>query len=435
MREYLARVMRAPRAIKLFIVYTLLANIGLGVFQLIYNLYLVALGYREDFIGEISAVSTICVAVTALVMGPLVNRYGSWRCIIFGMVAVSIGLLGQALLTVEWLLLASAAVVGIGQAGLIVPNMPFIIDHTEDGERPDIAAIVFSVMSLSMTAGSLIGGRLPDLLGSLGGQFTPEAVVTYRATLLAGIALTIVGVLPLALIGSTHRGLALATGALVQGGQHITRRVRNDMAVFVGVGGLFSVSAAAIVPFYAVYLKDLGAEASAIGTIFALSGVAGAIVGIFAPPLARRYGVLPVAAGARFAGVPLLVLLLFIPGLNLAYLAYIVRAVAMTLAWPIDSNLISEVLPPRHRATVFSLRSAAWNCSWAVSSFVVGKLIVATDSYNVVFLTSSLFATLSLGLFTLYFWRHPYIVALRAKRLAASGGAEGVQQRPVSSGS
>jgi MFS family permease len=284
-------------------------------------------------------------------------------------------------------------------------------------------------MSLSMTGGSLIGGRLPGLLGTFVG-FAPEAIATYRATLIAGIALTIVGLLPLLLIDSRQRGVALSARALVQGG-HITRRVRNDMAVFVAVGGLFSVSAAAIVPFYAVYLKDLGSAPSMIGTIFALSGVAGAIVGIFAPPLARRYGVLSVAAGARFAGVPLLVLLIFVPGLNLAFLAYAVRAVAMTLAWPIDSNLISDVLPSRQRATVFSLRSASWNCSWAISSLVVGKLIVALNSYNVVFVTSSLFATLALILFTTYFWRHPHIVALRTARLAALAQGEAASPRPV----
>ena len=431
MREWLARVGRSSRAIKLFIAYSLLANIGLGVFQLIYNLYLVRLGYREDFIGTISAVTTVCIGVAALVMGPLTNRFGSWRCILFGLITISVALLGQALFTAPALLLLSAGLTGIGQAGLIVPNMPFIIDHTKDDERADLSAIVFSVMSLSMTGGALIGGRLPEVLGLLGGGFGPEAIITYRATLLAGIALTIVGLLPLALIGSGQRGAAVVGGRIMSG-ERLPRRVRGDMAVFVAVGGLFSVSAAAIIPFYAVYLKDLGAQASVIGTVFALSGALGAVVGIFAPPLARRYGVLSVAAGARFAGVPLLLLLLFIPGLNLAFLAYIVRAVAMTLAWPIDSNLISDVLPARQRATVFSLRSASWNCSWAVSSFVVGKLIVATNSYNVVFITSGVFALLALALFTVYFWRHPHIIAERAARLAA-GRDKAVRQRPVSS--
>ncbi len=67
MREWFARVGRSSRAIKLFIAYTLLANIGLGVFQLIYNLYLVRLGYREDFIGTISAATAMQIVVTALI--------------------------------------------------------------------------------------------------------------------------------------------------------------------------------------------------------------------------------------------------------------------------------------------------------------------------------------------------------------------------------
>jgi MFS family permease len=200
--------------------------------------------------------------------------------------------------------------------------------------------------------------------------------------------------------------------------QMIPRRVRNDMLIFVGVGALFSVSAAAIVPFYNVYLTDLGASAGTIGTIFAVTGVFGAVLGICAPTLARRYGVLPVAAGARFAGVPLLVLLLFVPGLNLAFAAYAVRGAAMSLAWPLDSNLIAEVLPNRQRAIVFSYRSASWNLSWAVASFAIGKLIVVTNSYNVSFLTSGIFACLSIALFTIYFARHPHIAAERAKREA-----------------
>src|SRR5439155_8511323 len=55
MRSYLARLRRAPRTVKLFLVFTLLSNIGFGVFQLIYNLYLVRIGLHEDFIGAFSA--------------------------------------------------------------------------------------------------------------------------------------------------------------------------------------------------------------------------------------------------------------------------------------------------------------------------------------------------------------------------------------------
>lgn len=418
MKAYLARMRGAPRAMKLFILYTLLVNIGFGVFQLIYNLYLVRLGFREDFIGMLTAINTILIAVAALIFGQMINRFGSWICILIGTVFTVISLLGQSLITNVPVLVAFAALGGIGQAGLIVPNMPFIIEHSSDEERADLSALTFSIMSLSMTMGALVGGRVPEFLGLFGGNFAQETILNYRTTLLVGVVLAATALLPLLLIREQRRGVTTTSGRLADS-QMIPRRVRNDMIVFVAVGALFSVSAAAIIPFYNVYLKELGSSAATIGTVFAVTGVFGAVLGICAPALARRYGVVAVAAGARFAGVPLLVLLLFVPGLQLAFAAHIVRGVAMALAWPLDSNLIAEVLPNRQRAIVFSYRSASWNLSWAIASFAVGKLIVVTNSYNVSFLTSAVFACLSIGLFSFYFMRHPHIAAERARREAA----------------
>jgi MFS family permease len=418
MKAYLARMRRAPRAMKLFVAYTLLVNIGFGVFQLIYNLYLVRLGFREDFIGTLTAINTILIAIAALVFGQMVNRFGSWRCIIVGTVLTVISLLGQSLITYVPVLVVFAAIGGIGQAGLIVPNMPFIIEHSSDEERADLSALTFSIMSLSMTMGALVGGRVPELLGLFGSDFAQETILNYRTTLLTGVVLAATALLPLLMIKEQRRGVTTTSGRLADS-QMIPRRVRNDMIVFVAVGALFSVSAAAIIPFFNVYLKELGSSAATIGTVFAVTGVFGALLGICAPALARRYGVLAMAAGARFIGVPLLVLLVFVPGLQIAFAAHIVRGVAMALAWPLDSNLIAEVLPNRQRAIVFSYRSASWNLSWAIASFAVGKLIVSTNSYNVSFLTSAVFACLSIGLFTIYFARHPHIAAERAKREAA----------------
>lgn len=416
--DYVARLRRAPRAIRLFLGYTLLANIGLGVFQLIYNLYLVRIGFREDFIGTFSAVNTIAMAATALLIGPLIARLGAWRCLLAGTALLVVAALGQALIAAEPALLACAALGGVAQAGMAVPVMPFIIEHADDDGRADTAAVTFSLISLSMTAGALVGGRLPGALARLGAAFAPETVVSYRATLVAGVALAAVGLVPLLLIGRGRPAGQAQTGPLI-GNAHRPRRVRRDMTAFIAVGALFSVSAAAIVPFYNVYLQDLGAGPGVIGNVFTIAGVCGAALGLVSPALARRYGVLRVAAGMRVAGVPLIALLLVAPSLPLAFAAQIVRSATLSMAWPVDSNFIAEILPNRQRATVFSLRSAAWNITWAGASFVVGRLIVATGGYGVAFATSCAFAALSVAVFSLSFLRHPHVVAQRAE---AAGG-------------
>jgi MFS family permease len=74
------------------------------------------------------------------------------------------------------------------------------------------------------------------------------------------------------------------------------------------------------------------------------------------------------------------------------------------MAWPIDSTYISEILPARARASVFSFRSGAWNLGWSLSSLVAGYAIVRYG-YNVSFAAYIIFMTLAMGLFYVYFSR------------------------------
>ena len=47
------------------------------------------------------------------------------------------------------------------------------------------------------------------------------------------------------------------------------------------------------------------------------------------------------------------------------------------MSWPIDSTFIADLLPPRQRAYVFSIRSVLWNAGWAMTSVIAGRVIRA----------------------------------------------------------
>ena len=71
--------------------------------------------------------------------------------------------------------------------------------------------------------------------------------------------------------------------------------------------------------------------------------------------------------------IPFYLLLIFTPSISLAVLAFLIRQASISMAWPIDSTFISEVLPPRARSGVFGLRSSAWNGGFALASYLAGK--------------------------------------------------------------
>ncbi|HUG14384.1 MAG TPA: hypothetical protein VMM78_05125, partial [Thermomicrobiales bacterium] len=86
MGSFFRGIQSYSRDIKLFLLYSLIANVGIGVFMLIFNLDLSQLGLAEDFIGRFNAFSTLAMGGVALSIGFLVNRFGVWLTVTVGLV-------------------------------------------------------------------------------------------------------------------------------------------------------------------------------------------------------------------------------------------------------------------------------------------------------------------------------------------------------------
>src|SRR5258708_16889761 len=69
-------------------------SLGLALVLLIYNFFLVALGYHEDFIGTFTAVSALAMSAGALAAIPLSRRLGHGWCLLLASIAVVVSCLG-----------------------------------------------------------------------------------------------------------------------------------------------------------------------------------------------------------------------------------------------------------------------------------------------------------------------------------------------------
>lgn len=410
MRDYLRSIGRFPRNLKLFLLYNMLGTVSYGVTQVVFNLYLLKLNLREDDIGAFSAVQTIFMACSGLTLGFLLNRYGSWRCTSTGFALLVAASISIAFAETRPALFALSAAYGVGLAILFNTTMPFILEWSEARTRAHVSAVSFSLISLSLTIGSLVGGLLPDLLGSAVGAIEPGSLEAYRWTLVAGGVITGAGLIPLGLMAEARRRRAAPGSATVaepttSAGR---RRVRSDIAMFVLIGGVMSLGVGMVLPFYNVFLVSLGASTHQIGYIFAAGGATAAVIGLAAPAFSRRVGSLRAVPLLRVLIAPLYLLLIFFPGYGLGILAHMVRQTTVSMAWPIESTFIGEILPARARATVFGLRSSSWNFGYSAAAFIGGKIIVRTG-YNWSFVSIGLFTTLSAVIYLVYYGRHPLV--------------------------
>jgi MFS family permease len=407
--NFLLQVKEFRRDIRLFLVYNLFSNVGIGAFLLIYNLYLVENGFTESFIGVYNAISTTALAAVAMVMGPLIGRYGGWNCITYGTVIFVISSAALALLGSAGPILAVSIIAGAGTAFLITPIMPFIFEWEGTEHRATAAAFAFSVNSLSLTLGSFIGGWSPRLFSALFG-FDIQSVMSYRLALLLALGVVAIGLIPMYRMTEAriHSGEEEGTFAAIPELPPTRQRVRRDIMVFAGATGIFALGIGAVMPFYNVYLNSIGARPSRIGMIFALAGIVAAITGLLVPVIAKRFGELNALLWIRLAPVPFFLLIVVFPHLLIAAVAHVVRTATTSMSWPLDSGVAGHVLPPRARASGFSIRSGLWNLGYAISSLIAGVVIVAYGYYPT-FVAFAIFTAISTVLFVEYFRRHPTI--------------------------
>lgn len=426
----LRRNFNFSRDVRLFLLYNLLANVGWGVFVLIFNLYLRELNLRENDMGAYSAIQTLAMAGGAATMGPVLDRMGVWRATFGGVVIFLASSFGLAFAEAPAIIYVLAAVSGIGLAYLFTTTMPFIIAWTRRNERQVVSALAFSVVSLSITLGSLVGGFLPEALPG-------SDLQAYRWTLVVGSVIATLGLIPMLMMGPARggRGLPDPTAAKEAADASERRQVRRDMTVFVLVGGLMAVGAGMVFPFYNVFLTSLGASSATVGYVYAIAGLCAALIGLSAPFISQHLGSLYGVVVVRLAIVPFYLALVFVPALPLAAITHIVRQTSISMAWPIDSTFIAEVLPPKARSRVYGLRSAAWNLGYALASLVAGFLIVQYG-YAVTFVDFVVFSILAMAVFFGYYSRHPRVrsgelsgALPRWKRQAPVGN--GVDTEPV----
>ena len=395
------------RDIRLFLLYNLFSNVGIGAFLLIYNLYLVESGFTESFIGIYNATSTTALAIVAMFMGPLIGMYGGWKCITYGTMVFVTASAVLALLGSAAPILAVSIIAGAGTAFLITPIMPFILEWERPEYRVIATAFAFSINSLSLTLGSMIGGWSPRLFSVLL-DIELQSVMSYRLALLLGLAVAGLGLIPMYRMTEARAGSGDEEGAFAAIPELPLARqqVRRDIMIFAGATGILALGIGAVMPFYNVYLNTIGARPSRIGMIFALAGIVAAIIGLLVPVLARRYGELNTLFWVRIAPAPVFLLLLVFPHLLVAALAHVMRTTATSMGWPLDSGVMGNVLPPRARASGFSVRSGLWNLGYATSSLIAGVVIVAYG-YGPTFVAFAICSVASTVLFVSYFKRHP----------------------------
>ena len=429
--NYLQTVRLFSRDLRIFLVTAVLVGVAWdGIRTVLFNLYVLRLGYGPESVGLINSIGGLAFALMCLPAGALGTRYGSRNMLIsgLGLLAAGFFLLPVAeLLAAAWRtasLLATTLLAYFGYALYLVNGLPFLMEATGPEERSHAFSVHIALVPLAAFAGSLLAGLLPGAAASLLGRSLEEAVA-YRYPLWLAALLLVPSVLVLLPGHSMARQNApsvAAAAAVPASGASAGRAgiVPYGLILIIGlIMGLRFAGRGTVLTFFNVYLDDgLGASAALIGALAAAGQLLAIPAALLAPLLTARWSITRTILWGSLGMALFALPLALIPHWATAGAGFAaVMASFMLTAGPMRM-FSQELVAPRWRATMASSFMLGQGLALFVAALAGGYIIVSLG-YRALFLV----AAGLMGAGALLFWSRFH-----------SPGREGVRQPSAKAG-
>ncbi len=388
-RDLFGQLRSFPRTVKLFYVSDIFFAFAQAIFATLFNLHLLKVGYNAEHIGTLQSLAAMVIALAAVPIGVLADRFGRRGMYVTGSLLFGIPYGLMPLLTDFRLLMVVYGVHNLGMALMMVNESPLLAGEV----GPERRASVFSFMMINFFLWNTLGIQLAGFLS----RWMPAGALSeyvWPLALAAGCAV-VSGMIRMSLPFRPYKPARV-------GMRILPSRTALLLALVSVVSGAFT---ALLQNFGNVILAErfsFGSET--IATILTVGGVLGWIASLFVPWTSGRLGDL--RAYAMVMGLQGLVLMSM--GLADAPFAYLpgfwLRTMLSSMQMPLFSAFAMGVTEDAERATANSYAMVGRNVGTAVASKWFGMLL-ASGTYLLPFAAAGIFAVAAAG-FTLLAFRH-----------------------------
>jgi len=400
LRTYQERLAAFQSNARLYLLSVVLTGVASGIYRLLFNFYVLSLGYDRTLLGNLVTASNLTALIMAVPMGYCADLLGRKRSLIIGAGLVAAAIFGMVAWPNVAMFIVMNVLIGLGQALSTVTMGPFLMENSADMERTYLFSFSSGLMMASGFVGNWLGGLLPTWAAAVQ-EVSPTSTAAYSMSLNLTALSGAVGLLPL---------FFLVTPRL----EKAQRSVFAPFGYFAKKPGLLgklilpmlvtSIGAGLIMPFMNVFFRAAYHQSDpAIGALFAWGSLAMGVGLMIAPPLADRLGKIQLVVITQGLSIPFLVMLGFSPWFWLSALAYFVRLALMNMSSPVYQTFVMEQVEPSARAMVASLVSMATSFGWAFSPTISGWI---QDHYGFgpAFLGTIGLYVLSISMYWGFFW-------------------------------
>ncbi len=331
-------------------------SLGLMAFFLTYNLYLLELGFREKFMGQVSASMTLGSLCASLPAGVLLNRIGLNRVVQLAVLTTAISLLCRSYLETPGLLLVFAFINGASVGAWMVATPPFLTQNTSPHCRSRAFSWCYGgSIGMGALAGILVG-RLPRWTSTLSREIeglAEKRLILLTSTLLASLAFVLL------LWLKEENGHSMLLGASMSKANGATKQSQSRRFVLrmVWVIALWSLFSGSFPPFFNVFFyRKFHQGLAGLGLIFSLSQLCQLLAILSMPWFVRKLGRIPAIFMMQVAASFFLPLLVLTDQIQVAGLVYLTYLSFQVMSEPALENFIMDSVRSEERNRVSSIR-------------------------------------------------------------------------------
>ncbi|HEY3457933.1 MAG TPA: MFS transporter [Bryobacteraceae bacterium] len=365
-----------------------LFDLGEFIFFLLYNLYLLDLGFNEKLLGAIGSAMSAGSFLGVIPAAALVRKWGLRPALVLAIAGASVTTALRAVASSPSPLLLLAFLNGVFLSTWAVCLPPSVAASTTTQNRARGFSLVTSLgIGIGIGAGFL-GGRLPAILGQLSAHTGP--LEAKRVALLLGSAIVSLAILPALRLRFPELQASPAKKKIYPRGRFIVGFIA---AVFI-----WSFATGIFNPFFNVYFAQrLHFSVERIGTVFSFSHLAQVAAILAAPLFLRRVPGARGISSTQLATALMLVLLASTSSPAAAAVGYIAYMAFQYMTEPCLFTLLMDRVTPSERGGASALNFLATSLAGALSAMAAGAAI-QRFGYSPVLAVAALLAFIAAGL-------------------------------------
>lgn len=336
-------------------------NFGLFVFFFLYNLYLLELGFRENFLGLVSGIMTAGSLAGCIPAAAAMRRFGMKSTLIAAFCAIACISALRAVVPQAPVLVALAFVAGFVGSTWAVAISPAVAQLTTERNRSLGFSLIFASGVGIGVVGGFAGGRLPGRFLHL----LSSNVEAYRASLLFGCAMVVFALWPLSRLKID----------VVPASEPVFRRPSPLLLKFFAAVIVWNLGTGVFNPFFSAFFVHLQMSTERIGVMFSSVHVIQALAMLGAPFVIQRLGLVRAVSTLQFATALSLAGLAMFSGATPAFFAYGAYMVSQYMSEPGVFALLMNSVPVEQRGGVSALNMMVIFGSQAAVASVSGVLI------------------------------------------------------------